>query len=115
MNILIVDDSKLLRAILKNMLSNMGFTKINEAVNGLEAIRKVHVTNPDVIFMNMVMPEMDGYNASKEILKTNPDVKIVIMSSNDFSDTPFSKSNLKIHDYAQIPLNNNKLRKILGG
>lgn len=114
MNILIVDDSKLLRTVLKSMLAGMGFTKTYEATNGLEAIRKVHTMQPDLIFMNLIMPEMDGFEASKEILDNFSDTKIIIMSSNNYADTPFSTSNIKIHDYISIPFNKNRIKKALG-
>lgn len=113
MNILIVDDSKLLRTVLKNMLAKMGFTQVYEATNGLEAIRKMHIINPEVVFMNHIMPEMDGFEASKEILKTYSDTKLVIMSSSDFSDTPFSRTNLNIHGYIPIPFSKSKLSSLM--
>lgn len=112
MNILIVDDSKFLRTILKNMLLNLGFPRTYEAVNGMEAVRKAHIIHPDLIFMNLIMPEMDGYDASKEILQFYP-AKIVIMSSNKMSDTPFGKSKVNIYDYVSIPFSTKRIMKIL--
>ncbi len=112
MNILIVDDSRFLRTILKNMLTGMGFTETFEAANGLEAVRKAHILQPDLIFMNLIMPEMDGYEASKHILK-NFKTKIVIMSSNNFSDTPLKDSDIGVHAYIPIPFTNSAIKKVL--
>ncbi len=113
MNILIVDDSRFLRTILKNMLTSMGFTETYEAANGLEAVRKAHILQPDLIFMNLIMPEMDGYEASKHILK-NFETKIVIMSSNSISNTPLKDSDLGVHGYVSIPFTNSTIKKVLG-
>jgi len=113
MNILIVNDSKLLREVLKTMLESLGYTSIFEAANGMEAITKTHAVKPEIIFMNLIMPEMDGYEATKEILGTYAATKIVMMSTSSFSETPLSKSNLNIYDYVSIPFNKNRIKKIL--
>ncbi|MEI7612489.1 MAG: ATP-binding protein [Betaproteobacteria bacterium] len=63
---LIVDDSEINRAILTHMLRAVGF-ETEEAVNGIEAIEKYHSTRPDLILMDMRMPEMDGYEAITRI------------------------------------------------
>jgi signal transduction histidine kinase/CheY-like chemotaxis protein len=63
---LIVDDSEINRAILAHMLRTVGF-EIDEAANGIEAIEKYQTTHPDLILMDMRMPEMDGYEAISRI------------------------------------------------
>lgn len=113
MNILIVNDSKLLREVLKTMLENLGYTSVYEATNGVEAIEKTHALKPEIIFMNLIMPKMDGYEASKKILGTYASIKIIIMSTSNFSDTPLSKSNLNIYDYVCIPFNKSRIKSIL--
>lgn len=113
MNILIVDDSKLMRKLIKNILADMGYVEVYEALNGAEAVQKVHAIRPKVIFMNLVMPEMDGYQASQYILRDFPDTKIIVMSSNHESESPFHNSNIKIHDYIRIPFGFNRIREII--
>ena len=100
MNILIVDDSKLMRKLVKSILSDMGYVEIYEALNGVEAIEKV-------------MPEMDGYEASQEILSDFPSIKIIIMSSNSESESPFKNSDVGIFDYIRIPFGLNRIKNIV--
>lgn len=59
--ILIVDDDKIVRIILSDMLEINGFKNIEKAVNGAEALEKAKVFRPDLILTDMMMPEMDGF------------------------------------------------------
>lgn len=113
MNILIVDDSKLMRKLVKSILSDMGYVEIYEALNGVEAIEKVQTLKPEIVFMNLVMPEMDGYEASQEILSDFPSIKIIIMSSNSESESPFKNSDVGIFDYIRIPFGLNRIKNIV--
>ncbi|WP_423792533.1 response regulator [Methanocaldococcus indicus] len=81
---LIVDDSAFMRNILKKILTPTGkFVVVGEASNGKEAIEKAKELKPDLITMDIVMPEMDGITATREIKKILPDVKIVMCTSID--------------------------------
>ncbi len=81
---LIVDDSAFMRNILKKILTPTGkFVVVGEASNGKEAIEKAKELQPDLITMDIVMPEMDGITATREIKKILPNVKIVMCTSID--------------------------------
>ena len=79
--ILIVDDSRLTRAIIKNALTSAGFDVCGEAENGREAITKFHELRPDVVTMDLIMPEVDGMQATKEILSKEPGARILVVTS----------------------------------
>lgn len=79
--VLVVDDSIFIRNILKDMLGRLGIPSIDEASDGLEAVEKVRTHNYDLIFMDIMMPKMDGLQAIKEIRAVNPDQNIVICTS----------------------------------
>ena len=83
-NILLVDDHKLVRNGIKYTLEsgNMArrINRIDEAVNGEDALQKCKVFNYDVIFMDINMPEMDGIIATKEILKHDKFTRIIAIS-----------------------------------
>jgi len=113
MNILIVDDSKFMRTILKGMLADMGFLDIFEAANGWEGIRKTYMVNPDIIFMNLVMPEMDGFEASKQILKSFNDAKIIIVTSDKYSDIERKIEEIKFYNFISLPIDEERLRTIM--
>lgn len=79
--ILIVDDASFMRMMIKDILSKNGFTILGEAENGLKAVEKYKELNPDLVIMDITMPEMDGIQAVKEIKKINSSAKIVMCSA----------------------------------
>jgi two-component system chemotaxis response regulator CheB len=79
--VLIVDDSLTIREYFKEIFLMDGeFQIVGEACDGLEAIKKVKSTNPDVVTMDIKMPNMDGYEATRHIMETHP-IPIVIVSA----------------------------------
>lgn len=79
--VLIVDDAAFMRISLKNILERNGFQVIGEAENGIAAIKKCAELSPDIITMDITMPEMDGIKALKEIKRNHPGVKVVVVSA----------------------------------
>ncbi|HLS20403.1 MAG TPA: response regulator [Bacillota bacterium] len=78
--ILIVDDAAFMRMMIKDILTKNGYEVVGEAQDGVEAVEKYKELNPDLVTMDITMPEMDGVTALKEIKEFNPDA-IVIMCS----------------------------------
>ena len=76
--ILIVDDNKDLRALFKLILNNFN---ILEAENGIEAIEHFKENKPDIILMDILMPEMDGIIATQKILEIDPNAIIVAITA----------------------------------
>ena len=81
LKVLICDDSVLIRKKLRSILEKCKCGEVFEAENGNVAVELVKVHNPDLIFMDIVMPDKDGIEALKEIMKINPNTKIVMASS----------------------------------
>jgi len=82
MKYLITDDSKLARKVLKKSLSQFCEEEnIFEASNGLEAIKILLKEKPNIIFLDLTMPVMDGYETIPKLLEINPDIKIVVVSA----------------------------------
>lgn len=79
--VLIVDDASFMRMSLKRILESNGFEVIGEAGNGLEAISKYGILKPDIVTMDINMPDMDGVEALIEIKKQYSDATIVMMSA----------------------------------
>lgn len=81
---LVVDDSAFMRNILKRILATTNkYVVVGEASNGKEAIQKAEELQPDLITMDVVMPEVDGISATKEIKEKFPNIKIVMCTSVD--------------------------------
>ena len=79
--VLIVDDAAFMRISIKNMLTKNGYEVIGEAENGKIGLEKFKELSPDIVTMDITMPEMDGLTALKEILKVNPAAKVVMVSA----------------------------------
>jgi len=79
--ILIVDDAAFMRMMIKDILTKNGYEIVGEAENGLRAIEKYKELIPDLVIMDITMPEVDGIQAVKEIKKINSDAKIIMCSA----------------------------------
>lgn len=79
--ILIVDDAAFMRMMVKNILIKEGYDVVGEAENGAQAVEKYKDLNPDLVTMDITMPEMDGISAVKEIMKINKGAKVVMCSA----------------------------------
>jgi two-component system chemotaxis response regulator CheY len=78
---LVVDDAIFMRTVLKKMLSEAGFSVIGEAGNGLQAIEMAEQLKPDIVTLDITMPEMDGIEAIEKILEASPNTKIIMCSA----------------------------------
>ena len=79
--ILIVDDAAFMRLTIKTMLERNGFEVVGEAANGKEAIKKYLELKPDLVTMDITMPEMSGIEALIAINQNDPSAKIVMISA----------------------------------
>ncbi len=79
--IMVVDDTAFMRMMLKNIITAHGYEVVEEVGNGLEAVEKYGKAKPDLVTMDITMPEMDGITAIKEIKKIDPDAKIIVCSA----------------------------------
>lgn len=79
--VLICDDSILARKKIKDCLKSMGCMSIFEAADGQQAIDFYKEKKPDITFMDIIMPKVEGIEALKTILEINPDAKVVMASS----------------------------------
>lgn len=81
--ILIVDDATFMRMVLRRILEAGGFEILGEAANGREAVEMYEQLKPDLVTMDMVMPEMGGMEALQAIRGKDPQAKVVIVSAVD--------------------------------
>ena len=84
--ILIVDDNDLMRTLLRSILRNEDYQIIGETRNGALAIEFIKRNKPDLICMDVMMPEMDGLEALKAIKETYPEIAVVMITGNPSVD-----------------------------
>ena len=101
--ILVRDDSILARRQLKNVISIFGNPSIIEASDGLEAVSLFKEEMPDLVFLDLVMPNLDGMEALKQMLAIDENAKIVIVSSVGTKDTLLEAVKLGAREFIQKP------------
>lgn len=79
--ILIVDDAAFMRMMIKDILTKNGYEVIGEAANGIQAVELYKAHQPDLVTMDITMPEMDGIEAVKQIKAVNPGAKVIMCSA----------------------------------
>ena len=80
-NILIVDDAAFMRMMIKDILTKNGYNVVGEAENGLKAVEKYTELKPDLVLMDITMPDMDGIQALKKIKELDPNANIIMCSA----------------------------------
>ncbi len=79
--VLVCDDAKFMRVMISAILTNAGWAVVGEAENGLQAVEKYKELGPDVVTMDMVMPEMGGIDALREIVKDDASARVVMCTA----------------------------------
>ncbi len=79
--ILVVDDQQWVRKTLRTLIRQQSHWKVYEAENGKDALDRAREIKPDVIVMDIVMPEMSGIEATYEIRQLTPETKVILISS----------------------------------
>ncbi len=78
--ILVVDDAAFMRVTLRKVLEPAGY-QVEEATNGVEAVSKYGDVRPDLVTMDITMPEKDGIQATKEIVASDPNARVIVVSA----------------------------------
>lgn len=81
LKLLIVDDAMFMRTMIKNIVKDSDFEVVAEAENGLEAVKKYDEVKPDIVTLDITMPEMDGLEALAQIMAKDPSAKVIMCSA----------------------------------
>ena len=79
--VLVVDDAAFMRMMIKDILTKNGHEVVAEAADGRQAVEKYKETRPDIVTLDITMPEMDGITALKEIKKIDSNAKVIMCSA----------------------------------
>ncbi len=111
--ILIVDDVKMIRLVLQKELTNKGF-KVISADNGLDAIEICNSDNkPDLVLLDLKLPDMSGINVLRQIKTDNPDIPIIVVSAVNDTDTINKAISYGASDFMVKPINFDRLLAII--
>ena len=101
--VLIVDDVEFVRKTLSSILTQEGYQVVGEASDGLEAVAQYNKLLPDIVTMDVVMPNLSGIEAAKRILKDHKDARIVIISAMGQEHLIMEAINVGARDYILKP------------
>ncbi|MFM1581065.1 response regulator [Helcococcus bovis] len=113
--LLIADDESIIRKGIKKLVNyeNLNITEVLEAEDGKEAIELAKTQSPNIILMDINMPEIDGLTAAKLIKENNPNVYIVIITGYDYFEYTQTAIRAKVDDYILKPVSKNDIEYIL--
>ena len=111
--VLIVDDVAVARDLMRAMLRSLNVTQIFDASNGIDAIALFRRERPDIVFLDIRMPGMDGLQALGEMLTDNPAAFIVIDSAESTAKNVRAALKLGAKGFIVKPFNMQKVRDIL--
>ena len=80
-SILICDDAAFMRMMIKDILTKNGYIIAGEAENGIKAVEKYKEVKPDLVLMDITMPELDGIGALKQIKELDPNASVIMCSA----------------------------------
>ena len=114
LNILVVDDSLIIRKNIKKYITNLGHSIAGEAKNGRQAIELCKELKPDLITMDITMPDMDGITAVTKIREFDSKVNIIMVTSHGQEEMVVSSLKSGAQGYLLKPINEEKLLQAIG-
>ncbi|MBM4304551.1 MAG: response regulator [Deltaproteobacteria bacterium] len=113
MKVVIADDSSTIRIKMARFIKDLGHSVVGEAENGYEAIKLTNETEPDLVTLDLVMPELDGLSALKAIRSQNKTVLIVMVSSAATLANEAAAQKAGANGFLKKPFDKDSLRRIL--
>jgi len=107
--VLIVDDAGIMRMMLGSILNKNGYVFIKAVENGAIGVEMYKATQPDIVLMDITMPEMDGITATKKIIEINPNAKIIMVSAAIKRDLIEQSLDAGAVDFIQKPFRTDRL------
>ena len=112
-NVLLVDDASFMRAKLKMLMNELGHEVIGEAANGAQAIALYAQLKPEVVLMDITMPNMSGNEALKEIRRIDPKAVVIMVSAMGSQSFVLEAVQAGAKDFIVKPFENERVRKVM--
>lgn len=111
--ILVVDDAQFMRTMLSKLVEEEGYEVVGEAVNGKEAVEKYKELEPDLVTMDITMPEMDGIEAMELIKEFDPGADIIVCSAMGQKPMVVDALEAGANDFIVKPIKSEKVKEAL--
>lgn len=112
--VLVVDDSKTSRKMLKDSLTRMGLEVVGEAVNGEDGFLKYKELKPDIVTMDITMPVMNGLESLLLIKHENPDAKVVMITAAGQKSNLMQAVKAGAEEFLTKPLEEEEIHRVIG-
>ncbi len=113
-NILIVDDSRIIRRVLTNTLKEAGHEIAGEAANGEEALKILETVTPDLVTLDITMPVMDGLETLNRIKESYPDLKVIMISAAGQKNKVLQALKDGALDFIRKPFEKDEMLEVIG-
>ncbi len=110
---MVVDDSNIIRNRIQRAYNADNFMLVASANNGIDAIEKFNTHNPDVVTMDLTMPQMDGLECIEQLVKINPEVRILVVSALSDKSTGIEALSLGASGFLCKPFSDDELMEAL--
>lgn len=111
--VMIVDDSLFMRKILRGILTEKGYTVTTEAASGIEAMKNLHTSHPDIIILDIILPDSNGLDLLESMIAACPNSKVVVCSSIGQSLVIQKSIDLGARAFIQKPFTPEKIAEVL--
>ncbi len=112
-SVLIVDDAEFMRTMLKDIVQSMDWTVAGEAADGAEAVAMFADTRPDLVLLDITMPNLDGTEALRRILAVDPQAQVVMISALGQKDQVLEAIKTGARDFIIKPLDHDRVVQTL--
>lgn len=109
--LVIVDDAPFIREAIRNCVESAGMKVIGEASNGDEAIDIVNSLQPDIVIMDLVLPQQNGVQVAAKLMAENPDLKIIACSTESQKDMVLKALHVGCKDFISKPFTSEGLKE----
>ncbi len=112
--VLVVDDAVFMRHLIKNIITGMGHEVIGEAADGEQACEQYEQLKPDLVTLDLVMPNKGGLDALKDIRAKDPQAKVIVISAIDQRQPLMDALKLGAADYVVKPFEQDRVQEAIG-
>jgi len=113
LNIMVVDDSILAVKMMTDFITELGHKVVKTAGSGREALTAYEVCKPDVVTMDITMPDIDGIQATQTIMSRHPDARVIMVTSHAQERSVMSALHAGARSYVLKPIQKEKLREVI--